>query len=111
MNRQLKIQLSYSFFVLLQIFIENIFLLYIFFYILYILFYIYYTGLMEFVPSHTFTSVHEKFNENLGAFFQHYNPKPSDLQVCLDNYIRSCAGYIIIHFVYYYTFCLLLYIR
>lgn len=57
-------------------------------------------GMLEFVPdSHTITSVLADHNKDIREFFQKHNPKPSDMQRCLDTFVKSCAGYCVITFI------------
>ena len=57
-------------------------------------------GFVEFVQeSHTLTSILEKYGNDIRKFLEHYNPKPSDLQQTLENFVRSCAGYCVITYL------------
>ena len=52
-------------------------------------------GFVEFVPdSHTLTSILANYGNDIRKFLEHHNPKPFDLQMTLDNFVRSCGKYI-----------------
>jgi len=54
-------------------------------------------GFVEYVPkSFTLTSVFEEYDKDIKKFFQHFNPKPNQVQAVLETFVKSCAGYCVI---------------
>eukprot|EP00455_Lapot_gusevi_P000993 TRINITY_DN10404_c0_g1_i3.p1 TRINITY_DN10404_c0_g1~~TRINITY_DN10404_c0_g1_i3.p1 ORF type:complete len:237 (-),score=58.49 TRINITY_DN10404_c0_g1_i3:44-754(-) len=57
-------------------------------------------GFVEFVPrSHQISAVLNEYGRDIGRFLQFHNPKPADLQLALDNFVKSCAGYCVITYL------------
>jgi len=55
---------------------------------------------VEFVPnSKSLTWVLARFSNDIRKFFEHHNPKPAQLQACLDTFVKSCAGYCVITYL------------